>query len=72
MTGPKVLWCVDHDKSGGTTNCLVCACVELSSALSRIDYLLGEPNEMGLSDYDVHCDPDKVVERVRALTEKKK
>jgi hypothetical protein len=40
------------------------ACVELNSALSRIAYALGEPNEMGASAYDVHADPESVVRQV--------
>ncbi|NBR00722.1 MAG: hypothetical protein EBT79_12740 [Actinobacteria bacterium] len=39
-------------------------CIELNSALSRIDYACGEPNEMGCSEYDVHADPEVVVRRV--------
>ncbi len=66
--GPKVAWCEEHGKdTGGTRNCLVCGCMELHRALSRIDYLLGQPNEMEVSDYDVHCDPALVVKRVEAL-----
>lgn len=71
MPGPKVLWCAEHDREGGTTGCLTCACVELSSALSQIDYLLGQPNEMGVSDYDLHCDPQLVVERLRECLKEK-
>ncbi len=63
--GPKILWCEKHGKKGGTINCLTCTCEELNRALSRIDYMLGPSNEMELSDYDVHCDPELVVERVR-------
>lgn len=66
MSGPSVAWCEEHAReTGGTRGCLVCACVEMSRALSRIDYMCGPENEMGLSDYDVHCDPARVVERVR-------
>jgi hypothetical protein len=42
------------------------ACKELSSALSRIDYALGEPNDMGCSGYDVMPDPQAVVKRVES------
>ncbi len=38
--------------------------IELNSAVSRIDYAFETPNEMGLSSYDVHANPEAVVERV--------
>ncbi len=49
--------------------CLVCACRDLSAALSRISYLCGEPNEMQCGPYDLHCDENAVVEQVRAYCE---
>jgi hypothetical protein len=33
--------------------------------LSRIDYLCGDRNDMGVSGYDVHCDEEAVVRHVR-------
>ena len=71
MPGPKVLWCAEHDREGGTTGCLTCACIELSSALSQIDYMLGSRNEMELSDYDLHVDPQRVIERLRERLKEK-
>lgn len=38
--------------------------VKISSALSRIDYLLGEPNDMRVSQYDIDYDENSVVARV--------
>jgi len=37
----------------------------MSLALHRIDYMLDSENEMELSEYDIHCDPQVVVDRVR-------
>jgi len=42
-------------------------CISLSHSIDRIDYLCGEPNEMGVSDYCVHQNDEAVVERVRQL-----
>jgi hypothetical protein len=41
-------------------------CISLSYSIDRIDYLYGEPNEMGVSDYCVHQNDEAVVERVKA------
>lgn len=43
------------------------AIVQLTHAISRIDYLLGSTNEMQLSEYDVHANENAVVERVHRL-----
>lgn len=44
------------------------AAIELSGWLSKVDYVLGgKPNEMELSDYDVHCDGEAVISRAAAL-----
>lgn len=63
--------CKKHRPSGGTRSmCVICSGEHLQSALSRIDYLLGEPNEYGVSDYDLHYDEEAVVKRVAALLDR--
>ena len=58
--------CEEHKPSGGArSSCLVCACIKLSSALSRISYACEEPNEKEVSAYDLHYDPELVVEQVQ-------
>lgn len=62
--------CVSHQPSGGARgSCLVCGLIANAAALSQIDYLCGEPNEYGVSFYDVSCDEDGVVGRVERLRE---
>jgi hypothetical protein len=63
--------CGEHQPNGGArATCLVCALIADSAALSRIDYLCGEPNEMELSGYDVHCNEDAVVKNVERLSKR--
>lgn len=62
--------CEEHKPDGGTRGgCLVCALIKLSAALSRIDYLCGEPNEMQTSGYDVHCNEEAVIRNVERTLE---
>lgn len=59
--------CDEHGSGAGhKSGCPYCALVKLSHALSRIDYLCGEPNDMQCSGYDVHQSEDAVVEHVEA------
>lgn len=61
-------WCDKHKPDGGARGqCVICAGQKLSSALSRISYLCGAPNEMECGTYDVFPDEDAVVAQVQAL-----
>lgn len=60
--------CDRHKPTGGARgNCLVCAVEEMRTALSQIDYLCGPENDMQVSGYDVHADPQLVVKHVRSI-----
>lgn len=39
-------------------------CIKLSSAIDRIDYACGDPNDMEVSDYAIHQNEEQVVRRV--------
>lgn len=45
-------------------------CKHLHRALSEIDYVCGEPNEMHLSNYDADFDEKRVVAAVKAMRER--
>ena len=58
--------CDEHLSSSGTrSGCPYCAMIKMAAALSEIDYLCGEPNDMHVSGYDVWCNEEAVVENVR-------
>lgn len=44
-------------------------CIKLSFAIDRIDYACGEPNEMEVSDYAIHQNEYRVVQRVKEKLE---
>ena len=46
-------------------------CISLSHSIDRIDYLCGEPNEVGVSDYCIHQNDAAVVERVKKLRQER-
>lgn len=59
-------FCDEHKPMGGSRGgCLACRLREDAAALSRISYIAGSPNDMGVSAYDLHCLPGAVVEEVR-------
>lgn len=41
------------------------ALVEFTGVISRIDYICGEPNDMECSAFDVHADPNAVLDHVQ-------
>lgn len=59
--------CDKHKPNGGSRNCLVCGCEQMSFSLSRISYICGQPNEMKMSEYDTHYNCEEVVKQVEAL-----
>ena len=60
--------CEKHQPGGGTRgHCVICSGLALQGAISRIDYALSEPNEMEVSDYDVHCNEDAVIKKAAQL-----
>lgn len=60
--------CDKHKPKGGKRAvCLACALVRLEQAMSRIDYLCGDPNEYEVSGYDLHRNEEEVIRQVANL-----
>ena len=55
---------------GTRSGCPYCSMKKLYTALSQIDYACGEPNEMRVSGFDVHCDENAVVTRVKTTLDR--
>jgi len=60
---------------GTRSGCPYCAMKKLCAALSQIDYAAeepnaGEPNDMQVSGFDVHCNEDAVVVHVKATLDR--
>ena len=68
--------CADCGRGHGTrSGCPYCAMKKLCAALSQIDYAAeepnaGEPNDMQVSGFDVHCNEDAVVVHVKATLDR--
>jgi hypothetical protein len=64
--------CEKHEAgSGSRSGCPYCGLIELHHALSRIDYLCEQPNEMECSAYDVDYDAQRVVRAVESALKRK-
>lgn len=61
-------------QSGASASCLRCFGLEMNHVVSRVDYEVdsasGRPNDMECSLYDVECDPQAVLERLRTFLKK--
>lgn len=54
--------CDKHKPVGGhRSGCLICGLIQQADVISRIDYLLGDPNEMECSMFDVDHDEERVL-----------
>lgn len=63
-------FCEEHTPNGGSRSCQICAMIEMTSAISRISYILEDkPNEMEVGIYNVSYDEELVIGLARKRME---